>query len=101
MCDSGIEGVYLDGEGGMKFHERCLRCADCGVGLRGGYFKVGEGVYCERDAWRRRGEEMGRGRGGGNANGRGRGRGAALGVGPGRSPMGRMEKRTTRLMMMG
>ena len=89
--------MYLDGEEGMKFHERCLRCGDCGMGLRNGYFEVGDGVYCERDAWRRMRDEQVRGRGK-SREGDGDGDGMLK---VGRSPMGRMEKRSTRLMMMG
>ncbi|KAM3076300.1 hypothetical protein ACMFMG_006197 [Clarireedia jacksonii] len=88
VCDGGIEGEYLEGEGEEeKFHTGCLKCGDCGKGLKGAYWEVGGGVFCERDAWKR--AQMGRMAAAGEG---------ANGVGL--APTSRMERRTTRLMMM-
>lgn len=78
-CDRGIEGQYLESERKQKFHPACLTCADCKRTLRNDYFEMGGRVYCERDAFRRAQ------------------RGRYLGPG---SATNRMERRTTRLMMM-
>ncbi|PQE19196.1 lim domain-containing protein [Rutstroemia sp. NJR-2017a BBW] len=86
VCDGGIEGQYLEGEAeGEKFHMDCLKCGDCGRGLKGGYWEVGGGVFCERDAWKR--AQVGRAAGAGASK---------LGL----APTSKMERRTTRLMMM-
>ncbi|RDL39139.1 uncharacterized protein BP5553_03479 [Venustampulla echinocandica] len=79
-CDRGIEGQYLETERQQKFHPRCLTCADCKRSLRHDYFEMDGRVYCERDAFRRAQK--------------GRFLGAAA------SGSSRMERRTTRLMMM-
>jgi len=78
-CDRGIEGQYLETEKKQKFHSSCLTCADCKRNLRHDYFEMNGKVYCERDAFRRAQQ--------GRFNG--------LGAGT-----NRMERRTTRLMMM-
>ncbi|OBT80537.1 hypothetical protein VF21_00314 [Pseudogymnoascus sp. 05NY08] len=96
-CGGGIEGACLEtarggGMGGRKFHPGCLVCSDCRGPVSDGYFEIAGRVYCERDAMRRA-QMRARGRGG---RGRG-GPGGMLGVGGG---MGRMERRTTRLMMI-
>lgn len=52
-CDRGIEGQYLEEDGGRKHHIGCFRCRDCGVVLRDGYFDVNGEAFCERDAVRR------------------------------------------------
>lgn len=78
-CDKGIEGQYLESERKQKFHPGCLTCADCKRNLRNDYFEMNGKVYCERDAFRR--AQQGR----------------FLGPGGGTN---RMERRTTRLMMM-
>lgn len=78
-CDKGIEGQYLESERKQKFHPSCLTCADCKRTLRHDYFEMNGKVYCERDAFRR--AQQGR----------------FLGPGGGTN---RMERRTTRLMMM-
>ncbi|RYO97472.1 hypothetical protein DL763_002740 [Monosporascus cannonballus] len=52
-CDKGIEGQYLEDEASKKYHVGCFRCRDCGVVLRDGYFDLGGVAYCERDAVRR------------------------------------------------
>ncbi|KAJ8059499.1 hypothetical protein OCU04_011160 [Sclerotinia nivalis] len=83
-CDRGIEGQYLESEKKEKFHPTCLNCADCKRNLRHDYFEMGGKIYCERDAFRRAQE------------GRKRGLGAGL-LGPATT---KMERRTTRLMMM-
>jgi hypothetical protein len=79
-CDKGIEGQYLESEVKQKFHPGCLTCADCRRSLRKDYFEMNGRVYCERDAFRRaqRGRFLEPGGGGSN----------------------KMERRTTRLMMM-
>ncbi|TGO41593.1 hypothetical protein BHYA_0019g00220 [Botrytis hyacinthi] len=82
-CDRGIEGQYLESEKKEKFHPSCLNCADCKRNLRHDYFEMGGKIYCERDAFRRAQES------------RKGGLGAGLGAGT-----TRMERRTTRLMMM-
>lgn len=79
-CDKGIEGQYLESAGKQKFHPECLKCSDCRRNLRNDYFEMNGRVYCERDAFRR--AQQGRN----------------LGV-PG-AGTNRMERRTTRLMMM-
>jgi hypothetical protein len=78
-CDKGIEGQYLESERKQKFHPVCLTCADCKRTLKNDYFEMDGRVFCERDAWRR--AQKGR----------------YLGTG---GPTSRMERRTTRLMMM-
>jgi hypothetical protein len=79
-CDKGIEGQYLESERRQKFHPGCLTCADCKRSLRNDYFEMNGRVYCERDAFRRAQKGRFLGPGGGGSN--------------------RMERRTTRLMMM-
>jgi len=78
-CDKGIEGQYLESERKKKFHPKCLTCADCKRTLRHDYFEENGRVYCERDAFRRAQRRQ------------------FLGPNSGTS---RMERRTTRLMMM-
>lgn len=78
-CDRGIEGQYLESERKKKFHPKCLTCADCKRTLRHDYFEENGRVYCERDAFRRAQRRQ------------------FLGPNSGTS---RMERRTTRLMMM-
>ncbi|PBP20571.1 hypothetical protein BUE80_DR008670 [Diplocarpon rosae] len=80
-CDRGIEGPYLESERREKFHPNCLTCADCQRSLRHDYFEINERVYCERDAFRR--AQQGRSLGAGGVGG-----------------SNRMERRTTRMMMM-
>lgn len=87
-----METARGGGMGGRKFHPGCLVCSDCRGPVSEGYFEIAGRVYCERDAMRRA-QMKARGRGG---RGRG-GPGGMLGVGGG---MGRMERRTTRLMMI-
>jgi hypothetical protein len=81
-CDRGIEGQCLETVGAKKYHPQCLTCGDCKRSLRGDYFEMNGRVYCERDAFRRaqQGRFLGPGSAGGGTN--------------------RMERRTTRLMMM-
>ena len=79
-CDKGIEGQYLESERKQKFHPGCLTCSDCKRTLRNDYFEMNGRVYCERDAFRR--AQQGRF------------------LGPGGVGTNRMERRTTRLMMM-
>lgn len=86
-CDRGIEGQYLQTERGTKHHPKCLTCDDCKVVLRDDYFEMGDRIYCERDAIRRSRPQGGRGMLGANSN---------LGV----NGSSRMERRTTRLMMI-
>ncbi|KAI9643761.1 hypothetical protein NHQ30_007110 [Ciborinia camelliae] len=81
-CDRGIEGQYVESEKKEKFHPTCLNCADCKRNLRHDYFEMDGRIYCERDAFRR--TQEGR-----------RGVGGLLGV-----ETTKMERRTTRLMMM-
>ena len=78
-CDKGIEGQYLESESKQKFHPNCLACADCRRNLRNDYFEMNGRVYCERDAFRRTQQTR------------------FLGPAAGSN---RMERRTTRLMMM-
>jgi hypothetical protein len=79
-CDKGIEGQYLESERKQMFHPGCLTCSDCKRTLRNDYFEMNNQVYCERDAFRRAQQKRFLGPGGGGSN--------------------RMERRTTRLMMM-
>lgn len=81
-CDKGIEGQYLESAGKQKFHPGCLACADCKRLLKNDYFEMNGKVYCERDAFRR--AQQGR----------------FLGPGMGGPGTNKMERRTTRLMMM-
>ncbi len=125
-CNKGIEGQYLEDESTQKYHLDCFRCRDCGVVLRDGYFEVNGAAFCERDAMRRMQPAMrqpstqGRPRGGpppgmgmpsgppqgalnrpfGLPSGQRLAPGQALGRG-GLGSMPRMEKRMTRLGMMG
>lgn len=98
-CDKGIEGQYLESEKKEKFHPGCLKCADCGRRLKNDYFGMDGRIFCERDAFRR---AHGEGKRGGNGIGSGSESksgtaGGMLGVG---GETSKMEKRTTRLMMM-
>lgn len=52
-CKEGIEGQYLEDESGTKYHVQCFRCGDCDRVLSDGYFEVNGQAFCERDAWRR------------------------------------------------
>ncbi|KAL3422792.1 LIM1 domain-containing protein [Phlyctema vagabunda] len=91
-CDKGIEGQYLESERRQKFHPRCLTCADCRRTLNSDYFEMNGKVFCERDAYRRAQQQQNRG-----------GRGGPGGLGGGLAVPGgtnRMQRRTTRLMMM-
>ncbi|CZS87965.1 related to PXL1 LIM domain-containing protein that localizes to sites of polarized growth, required for selection and/or maintenance of polarized growth sites [Rhynchosporium graminicola] len=83
-CDKGIEGQYLESERRDKFHPGCLTCADCKRNLRHDYFEMNGRVYCERDAFRR-------------AQTQPRAQGPNFGNG---ATSNKMERRTTRLMMM-
>lgn len=83
-CDRGIEGQYLETERRTKYHPHCLTCSDCKTILRHDYFEMNGRVYCERDAMRR-------------ATQRNMANGGGLNV-PGQT--NRMERRTTRLMMI-
>lgn len=105
---------------GQKFHPGCLKCSDCRAVITpaGGYWEMAGRVFCERDAVRReraavalqlqRGKYVGANGGGlggggnGNGYGPGGGYGGGAGAGGGLAPTGttRMEKRSTRLMMM-
>ena len=87
-CGRGIEGQFLETERKQKFHPNCLRCNSCRDVLKGDYYEVRGGVFCERDALRQQ-QMMVQQRGGM------RGRGGGLMPG-----MSRLEKRSTRLMMM-
>lgn len=80
-CDKGIEGQYLESERKQKFHPGCLTCADCKRTLRNVYFEMNGQVYCERHAFQRTQQ-------------------APRFLGPGAGGSNRMERRTTRLMMM-
>jgi len=80
-CDRGIEGQYLETERRQKFHPGCLTCADCRRVLRDDYFEMNGRVYCERDAFRKAQQRSLLGPGGGKGT-------------------NRMERRTTRLMMI-
>lgn len=79
-CNRGIEGQYLETDSRRKFHPRCFTCTTCRIVLQDDYYEVGGQKYCDRHA-----------------------RSAAnppqnyLGPGGFRP---RMEKRSTRLMMM-
>jgi hypothetical protein len=81
-CNRGIEGQCLEAEGKQKFHPQCLTCADCKRSLRGDYFEMNGRVYCERDAFRKAQQSR------------------FLGPGSASGGSNRMERRTTRLMMM-
>lgn len=52
-CKDGIEGQYLEDERGTKYHVQCFRCGDCQRPLHDGYFEVNGQAYCEKDAYRR------------------------------------------------
>jgi uncharacterized CHY-type Zn-finger protein len=77
-CDRGIEGQYLETERKQKYHPTCLTCSDCRRVLRDDYFEMNGKVYCERDAYRKAQQRNFLGPGGTN----------------------RVERRTTRLMIM-
>jgi hypothetical protein len=79
-CNKGIEGQYLESERKQKFHPNCLTCSDCKQTLRHDYFERDGRVYCEFDAFRRAQQKRF--------------------LGPGVKGSERMERRTTRLMMM-
>ncbi|KAF1350698.1 hypothetical protein BDV97DRAFT_397703 [Delphinella strobiligena] len=80
-CDCGIEGPYLETQQQQKFHTKCFTCQDCRRVLSDDYFEIGGSVYCEQHAFRKLHRQEGR-------------------VGSGLAPSTRMERRTTRLMMM-
>lgn len=77
-CHRGIEGQYLENERKNKYHPTCLACSDCKRVLKHDYFEMNGRIFCERDAFRRAQQQRNF-------------------LGPG---AGRMEKRSTRLMMM-
>lgn len=77
-CDRGIEGQYLETERRQKYHPNCLTCTDCRRTLKDDYFEMNGKVYCERDAWRKAQQRNF--------------------LGPGST--NKMERRTTRMMMM-
>lgn len=52
-CKDGIEGQYLEDERSTKYHVQCFRCGDCQRVLHDGYFEVNRQAYCEKDAYRR------------------------------------------------
>ncbi|KAL1297230.1 hypothetical protein AAFC00_004794 [Neodothiora populina] len=77
-CNLGIEGPYLETQQGQKkFHLDCFTCHCCHKVLSDDYFEIAGTVYCEQHAF----TELRR----------------QEGLGPKRN----MERRTTRLMMMG
>lgn len=107
-CGNGIEGQYLEDESSKKHHVGCFRCHDCGIALEDGYFEVDGIALCERDAWRRT-QPYGRQNSVGSMGYVGA-RDRSRGLGPGGpvprvpsnlAPGPRMEKRMTRLLMMG
>jgi len=79
-CNRGIEGQYLETDAHRKFHPRCFTCTTCRVVLRDDYLEVGGQKYCER-------------------HGRSAANPPQNYLGPG-GYRPRMEKRSTRLMMM-
>jgi len=79
-CDRGIEGQYLETGDDRKFHPKCFTCTTCRVVLRDDYFEVGGQKYCDRHARHAANPPQNH-------------------LGPG-SYRPRMEKRSTRLMMM-
>jgi hypothetical protein len=79
-CDRGIEGQYLATGDDRKFHPKCFTCTTCRVVLRDDYFEVGGQKYCDRHARHAANPPQDH-------------------LGPG-SYRPRMEKRSTRLMMM-
>lgn len=82
-CNRGIEGQYLETDRRLKFHPRCFSCATCRIVLRDDYYEVGGRNYCERHAYHmvnQRNNYLGPG-----ANNRTQ----------------KLEKRRTRMMMMG
>lgn len=89
-CGRGIEGQFLETERKQKFHPNCLRCNSCREVLKGDYYEVRGGVFCQGDALRQQQMMMQQQQRGGM-----RGRGGGLMPG-----MSRLEKRSTRLMMM-
>ncbi|KAF8467271.1 hypothetical protein BDZ91DRAFT_793655 [Kalaharituber pfeilii] len=80
MCDNGIEGPCLETERKERFHPECFTCVDCRKVLGEDYFEFNGKPYCETHAYRMIQQQRSR-------------------LGPGR-PMGKMERRRTRMMMM-
>lgn len=79
-CNRGIEGQYLETDARTKFHPRCFTCTTCRIVLRDGYYEFNGRRYCDRHAQSAAAPPQN-----------------FLGPG-GYRP--RMEKRSTRLMMM-
>jgi hypothetical protein len=79
-CNHGIEGQYLETDARTKFHPRCFTCTTCRIVLRDGYYEFNGQRYCDRHAQSAAAPPQN-----------------FLGPG-GYRP--RMEKRSTRLMMM-
>jgi hypothetical protein len=79
-CHHGIEGQYLETDARTKFHPRCFTCTTCRVVLRDGYYEFNGQRYCDRHAQSAAAPPQSM-------------------LGPG-SYRPRMEKRSTRLMMM-
>ncbi|XP_068034977.1 LIM homeobox transcription factor 1-beta-like [Anomalospiza imberbis] len=48
-CGSGIRDRFLLRANGRSWHERCLRCAECGRALRGRCFCRGRRLFCRPD----------------------------------------------------
>lgn len=86
-CDGGIEGQYLETDQGKKYHKLCFTCDACDIPLRDEYYEVGGKQYCERHAWAVAQRNAG-------LDPSGRGFRGGFGAGA------RLEKRSTRMMMM-
>ncbi|KAI0999296.1 hypothetical protein K3495_g8900 [Podosphaera aphanis] len=80
FCDEGIEGPCFETERKQKLHPGCLSCVDCKCRLQDIYFEMNGRFYCERDADRHARNKRSHG--------------------PNMSNRDRMERRTTRLMMV-
>ncbi|KAH3979216.1 hypothetical protein HBI25_122780 [Parastagonospora nodorum] len=79
-CNRGIEGQYLETDARTKFHPKCFNCSTCRVVLRDDYYEVNGQRYCDRHAHSAANPPQ-----------------SFLGPGGFRP---RLEKRSTRLMMM-
>lgn len=81
-CNRGIEGQYLETDQRRKFHPRCFSCLTCRVILRDDYYEVEGKPYCERHAYAVQKSII------------------ALAPGNNHLLSNKLQKRSTRLMMM-
>ncbi|KAF2742067.1 hypothetical protein M011DRAFT_298156 [Sporormia fimetaria CBS 119925] len=81
-CNRGIEGQYLETDQSRKFHPRCFTCLTCRAILQDDYYEVDGKAYCDRHAYEAQKNN------------------SFLAPGQFQPPTSKVQKRSTRLMMM-